>query len=526
MAQSGSMTRRGPVTDESAPRKPELSLLRILGTVSGITLLSRILGLLRDIMMAAAFGLSPIADAFYVAWTMPNLFRRICGEGALASALLPVYGAVKEKSGKMAAARLAAATSTRLASTLIVLIVLAEVILTFARPWIAPQIQEAVVLTQLLLPYLVFICLAGLLFGVLNSEGDFARPAWSAVQLNVIWIAALLLTRSWVPDPVLKARIIALTLVLGGVAQWWLQVQGCRLKGVSLSPEWSDVEGLSRVRASYLTIAFGMAIEQLNILADRGVAWLCVDGAGGVSALYYSMRLIQLPVALIGVALSTALFPTFVKLAVQGKTKDFGERLAQALSLTIFAILPAAVGLAVLAPEFITLLFERGEFSAAESQRTAWCLICYAPSVLFIALNMTLVRSYHAREQTTLPARTGAIAVAVNLILNFALVFSLQEAGLAIATSISSLVSTLLLLPHAGLPSPKVLIVPALRAIAMVLVMAFVVRLTASSLPLEAGKTLRVVLPVLAGIATYAGLALALKVPEARLALRIRSRQV
>jgi putative peptidoglycan lipid II flippase len=508
-------------TKESGP-----SFLRALGTVTGMTLLSRIFGLIRDVLMASAFGLTFYADAFYVAWTLPNLFRRLCGEGALSSAFLPVFVDTKKKEGRKAALLLARGTATRLAIMLALVVVLMELGLSsvwlLPGPWLETDMNRSILqLSQILLPYLWFICIAGLLSGLLHSEGDFARPAAMAVLLNILWILALLVTGgtlvmgigglAWSP----QARIVTLAavLVVGGCCQMALQLRGCTVAGFPIRPSLETSAAYDRVKALYFPIAFGMAIEQLNIFTDRVIAWLCVDSSGGVAALYYSMRLVQLPIALIGMALATILFPAFAKLAAAGLDEKLRGHLDKALRITIFTTLPAAVGLTLMAPEIISLLFERGQFGAEESARTAFCLACYAGSVLMISLSATQIRAYHARQDSKTPVRIGVIAVCLNFVLNLVLVQFLEEAGLALATSCAATFSFFALFVKDGGKLGN-LIKALLRSALLCGAMGATCLLILWSLPESLRPLLRVVVPVGAAVIVYAALAYLFKVPE------------
>jgi putative peptidoglycan lipid II flippase len=515
-----------PSTTDSLPKKPSRSFLRALGTVTGLTMVSRVLGLLRDMLMASAFGLTLYADAFYVAWTLPNLFRRLCGEGALSSAFLPVFVDVKAKQGPEQALKLARATASRLAIILAIVVLVLELFLSsvwfLPGSWLEIETNRSILrLAQILMPYLWFICIAGLLSGLLHSEGDFARPAGMAVLLNVVWIAALLATGylGWSP----RGRILslALALLIGGAMQMALQVRGSGVAGFPIRPTLEKTAGYLRVKELYIPIAFGMAIEQLNIFADRCIAWLCVDSGGGVAALYYSMRLIQLPIALIGTALATVLFPMFAKLAAGGQADRLREHLDIALRITVFATLPAAVGLCLLAPEMIRLLFERGQFGAEESARTAFCLSCYAASVLMISLSATQIRAYHARQDSKTPVKIGVVAVILNLVLNLVLVQVFEEAGLALATSLAATFSFFMLFWKDGGRLAS-LFAALLRASLLSAAMALVCLLLLWSLPVDSGPLWRVLIPVLASVFVYVGLAALFRVPELRKALQLR----
>lgn len=528
-----------PVDQVQAPDpKPKPSMLRALGTVSGVTLISRVLGLFRDVLMASAFGLSTLADAFYVAWTLPNLFRRLCGEGALSSAFVPVYIELKEKEGSEAAQALANVTVTRLAVVLGLFLLVGETAL-----WLIPMglgslslestqletLGSIIQLSRILLPYLWFICLAGLLQGLLHSEGEFFRPAFMAVVLNIVWIAALLLTTSWfasstlgyTPAPTTRIQILAAALVFGGLLQFSLQLDGAKKVGAALSLQMSSTKGLDKMKALFLPLAFGMAIEQLNVLSDRFMAWFFVANEGGVTALYYSMRLIQLPISLIGTTMATVLFPAFARILASEGREVLNSRLAQALRITLYATLPAAIGLCLLAPDLIELLFERGQFGASARSRTALCLLCYATSVVMISLSAMQIRAFHAQQDGRTPVKVGALAVVLNLVLNLILVRWMAEAGLALATSLSATFSFCALYVVFGAPHLKSLLAALGRTVVLCLGMALVCMATRWLLS-EQHVAFRVIAPILTSVIFYGALSWSLSWPEFREALALK----
>lgn len=520
---------RGEAEDAVEPgevtkARPRRSVLGSIGTVAGITMLSRVLGLIRDVLMAAAFGLTIYADVFYVAWTLPNLFRRICGEGALSNAFLPVFVRLEETRGADTALALARATLTRLALALAAVVVVAELILLAVPGAALSWLGEAGVdgerlawicrLAGILLPYLWFICLAGLLSGLLHSKDEFTRPAAIAVVLNLVWIAALVITGALSLGAESRITWLAAALVFGGLLQLLIQTDGAGRLGFPIRPRLAGTEGLDRVWVLFLPMVFGMAIEQLNIVADRFIAWLFVPGQGGVSALYYSMRLVQLPIALLSTAFTTVLFPTLARLSARGESEALARAADRALRITLFATLPAAVGLAVVAPELIALLFQRGAFGAGETARTALCLQLYAPSVVLIALTATRIRAFHAREDTRTPVRVGLLAVGVNLALNLILVQVMGEAGLALATSVAAGVSFLALNHLDGTARTRDLLPALLSAGGLAGIMAAGCLALRAALPVDWPVALRVVPVIAVGVALYAGLARLLRLRE------------
>jgi len=258
----------------------------------------------------------------------------------------------------------------------------------------------------------------------------------------------------------------------------------------------------------------GAASEQFNILGDRLIAKAYVSDAGGVAALYYSMRLVQLPTALIGTALATVLFPAFARIRSQHGDASLRAALDRSMRLIVFATLPAAVGLCLLSTEIVTLLFERGAFGSEAADRTARCLEFYAASVVMISLNASQVRAYHARQDSVRPMWIGVFAVALNLALNLLLVGPLEEAGLALATSVSATFSFLLLAFGAGGLSLARLFTTAARCAACCAVMAAGCLATRAALSPEASDVIAVLVPIAVAVPCYVGAAYALRSPE------------
>lgn len=435
----------------SAERRSPFAAVRSL---AGLTLLSRLLGFARDVLMATALGTGLAADAFFLAWMVPNLFRRLFGEGAFAAALVPVFVETRANDPERAH-RLVAASATRLAVGLILVVIAGELVCTAL---LAPFGQEALgtfgvsahglhrlglalELTRLLLPYLVLICVAGLLGGALNAEDRFAIPAAAPVVFNLVWIGALLVGERLVADPMGRVRLLALALLAGGCVQLLLHTRAMAGAGLPLRPTFSaDPELMARVRRLFLSLALGMALFQVNVLCDGLIAYGLV-AEGGVSALYYANRLVQLPIGVLGVALSTAVFPELARRVKRGDTAGVGEVLDAGVALGAFVAVPAAVGLAVLADPIVRELFERGEFDAASTARTGRVLLLLAPAVVAACTTPIVTRAFYAEEEVSIPVRVGAGCVLLNLALNLALVGPLQEAGLALATSTSQCVN-------------------------------------------------------------------------------------
>jgi putative peptidoglycan lipid II flippase len=421
-------------------------------------MLSRLLGFARDVVMARQLGLNSVADAFFIAWTLPNLFRRLFGEGALSAAFVPVFVEAREKGRPEQANVLASAATNRLGLGLTVLVLILEAICWLARietghalagepGWgIASRLSHealehadlALALSQVLLPYLVFICLSGLLTGALNALDHFAAPAASPCVLNIVWIGALFLGSRFISDPVLRVHALSWALLLGGAIQLALHVAAMRKLGLAWHPVLTaEPEELARMRRLFYSVAFGLAVFQVNTFVDSLIAYAFIPGGGGVSTIFFANRLTQLPIGTVGIAVATAIFPELSRLAARRDRAGFDRTTDDALGASFFISLPCAIGLAVLAQPIVRVLFERGEFGPEATARTARVVVAFAGAVAAGCVAPTITRAFYAEQDAKTPVRISMFAVLANFVLNLTLVGPLQEAGLALATSIS-----------------------------------------------------------------------------------------
>ena len=343
------------------------SIARNAAVVAGATLVSRILGFVRDIIVAFALGAGLFADAFFVAFRIPNLLRRLFGEGSLTMAFIPVYSRVLEEEGEEAARAMARSAMVWLAVILIGITVLVEIL---ARPLtmaIAPgfldnavQFAVTVDLVRICFPYVIFICSVALCMGVLNARNHFLAPALAPVALNIALIGAALFGYFFGFN---VAYCMAWGVLAGGAAQWLLQQPFLARTGFTWRGAWSwRNKGVARMGLLMLPTVFGAAVYQINILLGTLLASFLP--VGSVSYLYYADRLVQFPLGVFGIAVSTAALPSLSRLAAKGEMEEFDKALSASLGLTLFIALPAAAGLIGLAGPVIGLLFERGAFTA------------------------------------------------------------------------------------------------------------------------------------------------------------------
>ena len=428
-------------TPAPAPTSPRGTLARRSGIVAAGTLLSRVLGVARDLVFAATL---PIAwtDLFFDAFTIPNALRGLLAEGAMTSALVPVYAEVRAKDGDDAArtfyARFRGAMLAVLLAVSIVGVVLARPIATAYGAGFAddPERFEAfVTLTRVLFPYILFMGVAALGAGVLNAHGHFAVPAAAPALLNVAFVLAPFLL-----VPPLEAAgqptILALGIaaIVGGVLQVVVQWPSLRAIGMPSMPRWDLAD--PNVRKAFrllVPLTLGLGIYQLNVMMSRLFTSYLPEGA--MSYLYYAQRLVEIPQGMFGVAIASAALPALAELRAKGDREGVLTTFREALSLALFVAFPLSAVLAALGHPIIVVLFSRGEFDAAAALETGRSLAWQAAGVWAIASVRVLVPVFHAHNETRLPLWGGAANLVVFVIVGFSLSRSIGHVGIAIAIS-------------------------------------------------------------------------------------------
>ncbi|PTL36526.1 murein biosynthesis integral membrane protein MurJ [Candidatus Methylomirabilis limnetica] len=424
-------------------------IVRAAGVVSGATLLSRILGFVRDLIIARTFGAGTATDAFFAAFRLPNMLRELLGEGALSAAFIPVFTEAFTKRGRESAWRLAWTILTLLA-LLLVLISIAGILLA---PWlvrlIAPGFQSipeklhlAIYLTRLMFPYILFIGVAALFMGILNSQGHFATPALSPSILNIAMIGCALFLTPYVDPPIMA---LAIGVLIGGVGQLLVQIPVVWRRGMGAHRgfDLSD-PAVGRITRLMTPGVAGLAVTQVNVFVGTLLASLM--GEGGISILYYAFRLIQLPIGVFGVAIATAAFPAMARQAASRSLGEVGATVAYAIRLVLFVTLPAMVGLMVFRIPIVQLLFERGAFDRTVTLATAEVVLFYAFGLGAYVSNRILVPAFYSLQDTATPVKIGMVAVMVNIASSLLLMRPMGLVGLALATSLSSFVNLGLLL--------------------------------------------------------------------------------
>jgi putative peptidoglycan lipid II flippase len=410
--------------------------------------------MVRDIFSASVFGVTQVWDAFVIAWTVPNLFRRLFGEGALSSTFIPVYSEALEEGPPERSRKVLRDT---LGALLLLLgtIVALGVAFCLLLPSLAgadggEKLGLTSRLTALLLPYLLLICVTALCSAVLNVHRRFAAAAFGPALLNVFWIGGLGVAVFVYPGQLSRQIVVVgIALLGGGIAQIALLVpQLIRFTGVPRPALGFSNPDVRRIGSLAAPVLFGLAILQVNVLLDRFIAEFCVPEHGAVSALWYGNRLIQFPLGTIAVAVSTAAFPLLSRLAARDEIARMKRVLAGALNGTFFLSLPAAVGLIILAKPVVNLLFGHGAFAANRDavHRTTWVVIFYSLGIPAYSLLFTTTRAFYALKDTVTPTRVAMGALGINLALNLTLVWVFREGGLALATAISATLQLAVLL--------------------------------------------------------------------------------
>ena len=426
-------------------------LTRAAGIVGTATLLSRILGYLRDMVLAGFFGAGPLTDAFITAFRIPNLLRRMFGEGSLSIAFIPAFTDTLTRKGSDEALRLAGS-----AFRLLMIVLAAGVLLgIFFAPWITrllaygfvPETEKFALtlqLTRLMFPYVFFIGLVALSMGILNALDHFAAPALAPTLLNVAMISSVAVTAFWTSDPRYRIYGLAVGVLIGGILQLALQLPFLIKKGMYVwrSTEWLHPD-IRKVLGTFLPATVGAAVFQINTLVGNLLA--SFQGHGGISYLYYADRLVQFPLGIFGISTATAALPSLARLAAKDDTVSFRETLAYSINLGLLIMIPAMAGLIVLRKPIVALLFERGAFGPEATLMTACAVLYYAVGLWAVSTVRVLVAAFYALQDTRTPVACAGVSIAANLILGVLLMNAMGHAGVALALSLSAMLNVGLL---------------------------------------------------------------------------------
>jgi putative peptidoglycan lipid II flippase len=434
-----------------------MKLYRAFATVGGLTLVSRVFGFLRDILAAAVLGTGPVADAFYVAFRFPNLFRRLFGEGAFNSAFVPLFASKYEGDGKDAAQAFASEAMSGLAFVLIIL----SGICIVAMPWLmyllAPGFSDtpdkfelAVRLTQITFPYLLCMSLVALFSGVLNTVGRYAESSSVSIVLNLVLSASMLLS-IWLgfqAEPQ-AGYIQAWGVFVAGILQLLLLMWGLKRAGLSLKlgrPRWS--ENMKTLVALGIPGVIAGGITQINIAIGTMIASM-QDGA--VSHLYYADRIYELPLAIVGIAIGVVLLPDVARHLRAGNTEAVMDSQNRSLEFAMLLTVPAALALVVIPTEIVRVLFERGAFTALDTPYTAEALRIFGLGLPAFVLIKVFSPAFFARQDTKTPMRFAAWSLTANTLGSIGLFFLFRylgwmpHLGIAVATTLGGWMNALLL---------------------------------------------------------------------------------
>jgi putative peptidoglycan lipid II flippase len=426
-----------------------VQVTRAAGVIGLATLVSRVLGFIRDMVVAAVFGASLAADAFYVAYRIPSLLRELFAEGSMSAGFVPVFTEYLTKRTREEARRLAHAVFTMVLLALILVTLLGILIAPWFVRAIAPgfsndpyKIELTTLLTRLMFPYLLFIGLAALAMGMLNSLRSFTAPAISPVVYNLSVIGMVLWVSPLLSEPIIG---VAFGTVMGGLAQWLIQLPGLHRQSMVFKLRWEPShEGIRRIGILLLPVLLGLSVSQINIFFNTLFASFLSEGS--VTYLYYGIRLIHFPLGIFGIALATAILPTMATQASNHAHTELTETLSFGLRLVFFITFPALVGLILLRVPIVHLLFQHGEFTYQDTLGTAAAVMGYAVGLWAFAGVRIVVAAFYALQDTKTPVKIATTAVVANILLSLILMSSLKHAGLALAASLASILNLSLLI--------------------------------------------------------------------------------
>ena len=435
-----------PSSPSVTPRPP--GLLRSSGLVGAMTMLSRILGLVRDMVIARYFGAGAGADAFFVAFKIPNFLRRLFAEGAFSQAFVPVLSSYRQQQSLSEVHRLVNAVAGTLGLVLLGVTLVAMIgapVLTavFAPGFVDDEEKFALAadMLRITFPYLLLISLTAFAGAILNSYDRFAVPAFTPVLLNLTMIAAAIFLSPLMATPIMA---LAWGVFIAGAIQLFFQLPFLMRLGLMPRPRVDyRHEGVRKVLALMAPAIFGVSVSQINLLLDTVLASFLQTGS--VSWLYYSDRLAELPLGVFGIAIATVILPSLSRKHAAESRDQFAATLDWAVRGVLLIGLPAALALVLLAEPLIATLFYYGEVTARDVAMSGQSLKAYSAGLLAFMLIKVLAPGFFARQDTRTPVKIGIIAMVANMVFNLILVFPLAHAGLALATSLSAWLNTLLL---------------------------------------------------------------------------------
>ncbi len=434
---------------------PAPGLFRSSAVVGVMTMLSRVMGLLRDIVIAAFVGATANADAFFVAFKIPNFLRRLFAEGAFSQAFVPVLADYKSSGSSAAVKNLIDRVAAMLGGTLLMLTIIAVaaaplVTMLFAPGFVSQteKYELTTAMFRITFPYLLLISMTGFCGAILNSYGRFAVPAFTPVLLNLSLIFAALVAAPWFERPVFA---LAWGVFMAGVVQLLFQLPSLYRLDLVPRPRWDTKdEGVRRILKLMVPALFGVSVSQINLLLDTVLASFLPTGS--VSWLYYSDRLAELPLGVFGIAIATVILPNLSAHRVARREQDFSRTLDWAARWVLIVGVPAAVALMLLAKPILITLFQNGALQPRDVEMASFSLRAYSVGIIAFMLIKILAPGFYAREDTKTPVKIGIVAMGANMVLNLLLVFPLMHwwnlghVGLALATSLAAWLNAGLLL--------------------------------------------------------------------------------
>jgi len=425
-----------------------MNLLKSLVTVSGMTMISRILGFVRDAVIARAFGAGLYTDAFFVAFRLPNLLRRVFAEGAFSQAFVPILAEYKTRRGqedtKLLVDRVSALLALALFAVTVLGILAAPFIIYVTAPGFAnvpEKYDVTVALLRVTFPYILFISLASLAGAILNSYGRFAIPAFTPTLLNVAFIVFALWLAPYFDPPVMA---LAWAVFAGGILQLAFQLPHLAKLGLLPRPRLQLRDpGVWRILKLMGPAIFGVSISQISLLINTIFASFLITGS--VSWLYYADRLMEFPTGVLGVALGTILLPSLSRSHALESAEEYSRLLDWGLRLTLLLALPSALALAILSVPLIATLFHHGEFSAHDVRMSSQALIAYSVGLIGLILVKVLAPGFYARQNIKTPVKIGLITLGLTQLMNLAFIYPLRHAGLALAIGLGACINAALL---------------------------------------------------------------------------------
>jgi putative peptidoglycan lipid II flippase len=422
-------------------------MLKSSGAMALATLTSRVLGMVREMVYMGFMGVGWINDAFQMAFMIPNLFRRLLGEGALTAAFIPIFKEKEKNHGETEMWRASNAVISGLivAASVVIALVLIGVSLALAMHQFEAKTDLMLCLLRVMFPYMLLVCLTAAMMGMLNARGHFFIPAMGATTLNVVMIASVLwLAPRWGHEKSQQIFALAIGVLVAGVAQAAFQLptlfrEGFRFRWV---PPWND-ETVRQVIYKMIPGTLGVAAFQINVVFVQSLGFAVGDGI--VSSFNGAVRLMELPQGMFGISLATYLLPTLSGLAVEKNFAEFRNTLRQGLGYLLTVNLLASLFLVVLAEPIVRLLFQRGAFDAADTGRVSFALICLAPGLVVFSMVNILARAFYALGDTKTPMRISIFCLGLNLVFALALVWKFQQGGLGIANTLSAVCNATLL---------------------------------------------------------------------------------